>query len=95
MAQIEIYSSSWCPYCSAAERLLRSKGVAFEILSVDFNRTRRREMELRSGRRTVPQIFIDERHVGGFDDLAALDAEGALDAMLRGAHSPTERASTP
>lgn len=84
MARISMYCTAVCPYCVAAERLLKSKGIAeIEKIRVDLQPARRAEMMERTGRRTVPQIYIDERHVGGFDDLAALDAEGALDPLLR------------
>ena len=82
MARVEMYSSRWCPYCSAARRLLDAKGVEYEVYGVDGDRERRLEMEQRSGRHTVPQIFIDDRSVGGFDDLAALESAGTLDALL-------------
>ena len=79
-----MYCTAVCPYCVAAERLLSSKGVArIEKIRVDLQPARRIEMMERTGRRTVPQIFIDDRHVGGFDDLAALDAAGGLDPLLR------------
>ncbi len=80
--RVIVYSSPFCGYCSAAKRLLRSKSVAFTEVDVMFDPDRKREMIERSGRRTVPQIFIDGRHVGGFDDLSALDATGQLDALL-------------
>jgi glutaredoxin 3 len=78
-----MYSSRLCSYCRMAERLLKSKGVEhIETISVDVDPARLSEMVSRTQRRTVPQIFIDEHHVGGFDDLAALDRSGRLDAML-------------
>ena len=84
-APIRMYATGFCPYCVAAERLLRSKGVAdIEKIRVDTDPARRHEMMERTGRRTVPQIYIGERHVGGFDDLAALDQAGGLDALLAG-----------
>ena len=83
MARVEMYSSRWCPYCSAAHRLLGAKGIEYEVYGVDGDVERRAEMERRSGRYTVPQIFIDDRPVGGFDDIAALEAAGRLDALLR------------
>ncbi len=84
MARVSMYCTAVCPYCVAAERLLKSKGIAeIEKIRVDLQPARRAEMMERTGRRTVPQIYIDERHVGGFDDLAALDAEGALDPLLQ------------
>ena len=84
MARISMYCTAVCPYCVAAERLLMGKGVAaIEKIRVDLEPARRTEMMERSGRRTVPQIYIDDRHVGGFEDLAALDAAGGLDPLLR------------
>ena len=72
-----------CPYCVAAERLLRHKGVVnIEKIRVDMEPARRAEMMQRTGRRTVPQIYVGEQHVGGFDDLAALDHEGRLEGLL-------------
>lgn len=83
MAQVEIYSSMFCPFCHRAKRLLASKGVAFTEIDVDAEPERRAEMVRRAnGRRTVPQIFIDGAHVGGCDDLHALDRAGRLDPML-------------
>ncbi len=83
MAQVEIYSSMFCPFCHRAKRLLASKGVAFTEIDVDAEPARRAEMiERAGGRRTVPQIFIDGRHVGGCDDLHALDRAGKLDSIL-------------
>lgn len=86
MAHVLMYSTGTCPYCVAAERLLASKGVtAIEKVRVDLDPARRQEMLERSGgRRTVPQIFIDDTHVGGFDDLSALNHAGGLDPLLRG-----------
>lgn len=80
--KIDIYTTSWCPYCESARQLLRRKGVAFEEISVEAYPERRAEMVARSGRQTVPQIFIGARHVGGADDLHALDSAGALDPLL-------------
>lgn len=85
MPQITMYSTAVCPYCVNAERLLTSKGVTdIQKIRVDLEPERRAEMMARTGRRTVPQIFIGERHVGGFDDLAALDRAGELDPLLAG-----------
>jgi glutaredoxin 3 len=85
MATVSMYSTAVCPYCVAAERLLRSKGVTdIEKIRIDRDPARRAEMMERTGRRTVPQIYIGERHVGGFDDLAELEHAGRLDALLRG-----------
>ena len=77
-----MYSSRWCPYCSAAHRLLDAKGVEYDVYIVDFDRRRRHEMQERSGGHTVPQILVDDRPLGGFDDIAALDQAGRLDALL-------------
>lgn len=86
MARVLMYSTATCPYCLAAERLLARKGVRdFERVRVDLDPVRRREMIERSGRRTVPQIWIGARHVGGCDDLHELDAAGELDRLLAAA----------
>jgi len=83
MSKITMYSTGVCPYCQMAERLLHSKGVAtIDKIRVDLEPERRVEMMEKTGRRTVPQIYIGETHVGGYDDLAALDREGKLDALL-------------
>ena len=79
---VEMYANGWCPYCSAARELLRSKGARVREIDVEEEPGRRAEMIERSGRRTVPQIFIGTTHVGGFDDLAALDRAGGLDPLL-------------
>ena len=86
MPRISMYCTAVCPYCVAAERLIKSKGIAeIEKIRIDLQPERRTEMMERTGRRTVPQIYIDDRHVGGFDDLAALDAAGELDPLMRDA----------
>jgi len=77
-----MYSSPFCGYCAAAKRLLRTKGVEFTEIDVLFHASRRNEMIERSGRTTVPQIFIGPKHVGGFDDLNALEQSGELDMLL-------------
>lgn len=83
MAKVEMYSTMWCGYCARARALLHRKGVTFEDIDIDTDGTKRDEMIRRAGgRRTVPQIFIDGRHVGGSDDLAALERAGKLDALL-------------
>lgn len=83
MAKVSMYCTAVCPYCVMAERLLRSKGVAeIDKIRVDLDATRRQEMTQKTGRRTVPQIYIGERHVGGFDDLSELERAGELDALL-------------
>jgi glutaredoxin 3 len=83
VAKVMMYSTAVCPFCLMAERLLRSKGVdEIEKIRVDLDPVRRDEMTQRTGRRTVPQIYVGERHVGGYDDLAALDRAGGLDPLL-------------
>ncbi|OIQ78108.1 glutaredoxin-3 [mine drainage metagenome] len=85
MAQVLMYTTATCPYCVNAERLLTSHGVTqIDKVRVDLDSARRDEMMERSGRRTVPQIWIGTRHVGGFDDLRALEQAGELDALLAG-----------
>ena len=85
MAKVLMYSTAVCPYCVRAEQLLRQKGVAeIEKIRVDLEPERRDEMIARTGRRTVPQIFIGDTHVGGCDDLYALDRAGKLDPLLAG-----------
>ena len=85
MAHVLMYTTGSCPYCSAAERLLKSKGVEVEKVRIDTDPEQRALMLARSGgRRTVPQIFIDDTHVGGFDDLSALNHAGGLDPLLQG-----------
>ncbi|WP_262271998.1 glutaredoxin 3 [Microvirga yunnanensis] len=84
MPSITIYTKSWCPYCSAAKKLLGEKGVAFTEIDIEKKPEARAEMIQRaSGRSTVPQIFIGERHVGGCDDLYALDDRGQLEPLLQ------------
>lgn len=80
--KVVVYCTSACPYCTRARRLLDGKGVAYEMIRVDLEPQRRAEMELRSGRTSVPQIFIDDFHVGGFDDLSELDLDDKLDPLL-------------
>ena len=83
MAKVEIYSKATCPYCVRAKMLLRQKGVEPEEIAVDFGGEKRQEMITRTGgRMTVPQIFINGRHVGGCDDLFELDDNGKLDDLL-------------
>ena len=84
MAHVLMYTSAYCPYCVQAERLLVSKGVTdIEKVRVDTDPARLTEMMEKTGRRTVPQIYIDDFHVGGCDDLHALDREGKLDPLLQ------------
>ncbi|CAM2915405.1 glutaredoxin Grx [Legionella steigerwaltii] len=84
MAEVIIYSTAYCPYCIRAKELLQQKHVSFTEIRVDIQPELRDEMITKSGRRTVPQIFINGQHVGGCDDLYALDAQGELDKLLRG-----------
>lgn len=77
-----MYSTRFCPYCIRARGLLESKQVSFTDIAVDGQPDRRQEMEVRSGRYTVPQIWIGEHHVGGYDDLALLERQGRLDELL-------------
>ena len=79
---ITLYVTGWCPYCQRAKALLDSKQLAFNEVDVDEDPKLRQEMTARSGRRTVPQIFIGERHVGGCDDLYALESKGELDQLV-------------
>jgi glutaredoxin 3 len=84
MARVEMYTKMFCPYCARAKRLLADKGVEVEEYDITLGGPKRDEMLSRaSGRHTVPQIFIDGRHVGGSDDLAALDQAGELDPLLQ------------
>ncbi|WP_374355713.1 glutaredoxin 3 [Chitinimonas sp.] len=84
MPVVTMYSTAICPFCIRAEQLLLRKGVSqINKIRVDLEPERREEMMTRTGRRTVPQIYIDELHVGGFDDLAALDHAGKLDTLLQ------------
>lgn len=82
MPKVVIYTKPFCPYCARAMALLDRKGVKYEEIVASVDPQKRREMQERSGRTTYPQIFIDDRHVGGCDDLHALDARGALDPLL-------------
>ncbi|MBV9828829.1 MAG: glutaredoxin 3 [Alphaproteobacteria bacterium] len=83
MAKVELYTTMWCPYCARAKDLLEHKGVAFEEISLDEEPRRRDEMMKRAnGGRTVPQIFINDEHIGGCDDMFALERAGKLDSKL-------------
>jgi len=86
MADITLYATATCPYCMRAEMLLRERGVTqIHKIRVDLEPEARQHMMARTGRRTVPQIYIGERHVGGYDDLAALDRSGGLIPLLHAA----------
>lgn len=83
MAKVEVYTKMGCPYCARAKKLLDSKGIAYEEIDITMGGPKRTEMlERAPGHSTVPSIFIDGRHLGGSDDLAALDAKGGLDPLL-------------
>ena len=83
MAQVEVYAKTFCPYCVRAQHLLDSKGVDYQLHIIGFDGPKREEMIQRArGRTTVPQIFIDGRHIGGCDDLMRLEREGQLDQLL-------------
>lgn len=83
MANIIIYSTEYCPYCTQAKQLLTQKGAKYTEIRVDSDPAKKDEMIARSGRRTVPQIFINDQHIGGFDDLAKLASSGQLDKLLQ------------
>lgn len=82
MAKVEMYTKAFCPFCVRAKKLLKGKGVELIDIPAAMDRDKRKEMNERSGRNTFPQIFIDGKHVGGCDDLFALEGKGKLDAML-------------
>ena len=81
--KVQMYATSWCPYCERARQLLQDKNVDFEEIDVEARPEARAEMMARSGRRTVPQIFIGDTHVGGSDELLALDEAHGLDPLLK------------
>lgn len=83
MANVEIYTKATCPFCHRAKALLSQKGVDYQEIAIDGDADKREEMIKRSGRTTVPQIFIDAQHVGGCDDLYALDSRQGLDPLLK------------
>jgi glutaredoxin 3 len=83
--EIVMYTTGWCSYCDRARRLLTQKGLAFKEIDVEEDAKLREEMISRSGRHTVPQIFIGAKHIGGCDELHALDASGELDPLIEGA----------
>jgi glutaredoxin 3 len=83
-AKVVMYATAWCPYCARARELLESKKIDYEVIDVDRDPALRQEMMARSNRHTVPQIFIGDVHVGGCDDLHALNAKAGLDPLLAG-----------
>ncbi len=82
MSKVQIYTTSWCPYCGAAKALLEEKGVAYEEIDADAEAARAEMIQRAHGRRTVPQIFVGATHVGGYDEIAALERQGQLDRLL-------------
>ncbi|HHF7344772.1 TPA: glutaredoxin 3 [Legionella feeleii] len=84
MAEVIMYSTAYCPYCMRARQLLESKGVSYTDIRIDDEPAKRDEMIAKSGRRTVPQIFINGQPIGGCDDMYALEHQGRLDELLRG-----------
>lgn len=84
MQKVVIYTTAICPYCKDAKKLLEKKGVKYHEIPVDKDRDKLEEMIKLSGRRGVPQIFINDKHIGGFDDLSALAISGKLDSLLKG-----------
>ena len=82
-ARIIMYSTDWCGYCARARRLLDAKGQKYEEIDIDIVAGARAEMQQKSGRSTIPQIFINDQHIGGADDLYALEQEGRLDPLLK------------
>jgi glutaredoxin 3 len=82
MKKVEIYTTQWCPYCHAAKSLLNEKGIAYDEVDASDPDIRQAMIQRAHGRRTVPQIFVGETHVGGYDDMAALDRRGQLDPLL-------------
>ncbi len=82
MARVRMYTTAVCPFCQMAERLLQAKGAEIEKIRIDIDPAERTAMMEKTGRRTVPQIYVGETHVGGYDDLAALDRAGKLDPLL-------------
>ena len=82
MARVRMYTTAVCPFCQMAERLLQAKGAEIEKIRIDLDPAERTAMMEKTGRRTVPQIYVGDTHVGGYDDLAALDRAGRLDPLL-------------
>ncbi|MCF6346630.1 MAG: glutaredoxin 3 [Thiomicrorhabdus sp.] len=82
MVNVIMYAKPSCPYCQMATHLLHSKNIAYRVIDIRGSRLLRLEMESKSGRNTVPQVFIGDHHVGGYDDLSAADARGEIDSLL-------------
>jgi glutaredoxin 3 len=85
-AKVELYATGWCPYCTRARQLLAAKGVDIEEIDIEARPGAREAMVARSGRSSVPQIFINQTHIGGCDDLIALNEAGGLDPLLQETH---------
>ena len=83
MPEVVVYTTRWCPYCIRAKGLLNSKGISFNEIPVDGDRALREDMARRAGRTSVPQIWIGEQHIGGCDELYALERSGSLDSLLQ------------
>lgn len=83
MAKIQIYTTNYCPFCVKAQMLLQGKNVQFTKINVEDEKEREKMIKKSNGRKTVPQIFINDQHIGGFDDLDRLDKEGKLDSLLK------------
>jgi glutaredoxin 3 len=83
MKRVQMYTTGMCPFCVMAKRLLQQKGAAVDEIRVDVDSVQREEMMRITGRRTVPQIFVGETHVGGYDDLSAMNRDGKLDPLLK------------
>jgi glutaredoxin 3 len=83
MKRVQMYTTGMCPFCVMAKRLLQQKGAAVDEIRVDVDSAQREEMMRVTGRRTVPQIFVGETHVGGYDDLSAMNRDGKLDPLLK------------
>jgi glutaredoxin 3 len=85
VAKVQVYTTTYCPFCTRAKALLKNKGVAFEEIDVtDDDELRQKMVQLAGGRRTVPEIFINDKIIGGYDELRALESKGELDALLAG-----------
>ena len=83
MKEVTVYSADWCPYCQKAKRLLENKGVTYKEINVDQHPNLREEISAKTGFKTIPQIFVGDKFVGGYTDLAALDTSGELDQLLK------------
>lgn len=82
MAKVTIYSADWCPYCVRAKRLLDGKGITYEEINVDREPGKREELSRQTGHKTIPMIFINERFIGGYSELSAMDEKGELDSLI-------------